>query len=200
MWKSFCPIKCPEALFSFLLGARISFLQKNGFDWLGEKVVIIPFSRERVQHTCLAAGSGHSNCLCWSVLVQILEACTSSCVEKEYVFSPNFLTSHWVWHMPFVHFKRVYERGLERNEGQKLRGYANKCAVASLSARDLNDSSSIKKLCVEQRKGKKNPKLVSFLELENLRRIQLITAAENPFSECRKVMRMFLLQFSPLDP
>lgn len=38
------------------------------------------------------------------------------------------------------------------------------------------------------KKGEEKPKLVSLFELESLRKIQLIIAAENPFSECKKVI------------
>lgn len=62
-----------------------------------------------------------------------------------------------VGHFPFVHFRRGYERGLEREQGQKLRECANKYPAASLSARDVGDISSIKNLCMEQRIGERKP-------------------------------------------
>lgn len=98
--KASVQLNSQRHFFSCLLRARISFLQKSGFDWLGEEVLIIPFSREKC-NTHLVADSCYLNCLCQSVLVQILKACTSTCVDEEYVFSlplwpASLLTSHQV--------------------------------------------------------------------------------------------------------
>lgn len=102
-----------------------------------------------------------------------------------------------VGHFPFVHFRRGYERGFEREQGQKLRECANTQLL--LFQPEMLVIFPLSKIFAWNKEGgKKTPKLVSSLELGSLRKIQLLTAADNPILECKKVVRMFSLQFSPL--